>query len=79
MSVGVDWRSRVLSLITITCYNVNSTTCSDLEIVDDEEADGSDNEHGNYITEEEATQYATERSSVVPGFFFFFQGNSFIR
>ncbi|KAF8435895.1 hypothetical protein BGX38DRAFT_1274797 [Terfezia claveryi] len=33
---------------------------SDLEIVDDEEeADGSDNEHGDYITEEEAAQYAT--------------------
>ncbi|RPB19738.1 hypothetical protein L211DRAFT_590556 [Terfezia boudieri ATCC MYA-4762] len=27
MSVGVGWRSRVLSLITITCYNVNSTVC----------------------------------------------------
>ncbi|RPB29632.1 hypothetical protein L211DRAFT_832338 [Terfezia boudieri ATCC MYA-4762] len=49
---------------------------SDLEIVDDEEeADGSDNEHGDYITEEEATQYAV---SVVPEIFFF-QGNSFIR
>ncbi|KAF8415688.1 hypothetical protein EV426DRAFT_703851 [Tirmania nivea] len=33
---------------------------SDLEIVDDEEeADGSDNEQGDYITEEEAMQYAT--------------------
>ncbi|KAF8419188.1 hypothetical protein EV426DRAFT_645002 [Tirmania nivea] len=33
---------------------------SDVEIVDDEEeADGSDNEHGDYITEEEAVQYAT--------------------
>ncbi|KAF8419196.1 hypothetical protein EV426DRAFT_645006 [Tirmania nivea] len=33
---------------------------SDVEIVDDEEeADGSDIEHGDYITEEEATQYAT--------------------
>ncbi|KAF8426355.1 hypothetical protein EV426DRAFT_715707 [Tirmania nivea] len=33
---------------------------SDLEIVDDEEeAAGSDNEQGDYITEEEAVQYAT--------------------
>ncbi|KAF8419166.1 hypothetical protein EV426DRAFT_720126 [Tirmania nivea] len=33
---------------------------SDLEIVDnEEEVDGSDNEQGDYITEEEAMQYAT--------------------
>ncbi|KAF8417320.1 hypothetical protein EV426DRAFT_706664 [Tirmania nivea] len=33
---------------------------SDLEIVDNEEdVDGSDNEQGDYITEEEAMQYAT--------------------
>ncbi|KAF8440672.1 hypothetical protein BGX38DRAFT_1332043 [Terfezia claveryi] len=59
-SEGSDWQLPPESEDQPDLSTDTEDESSDLEIVDDEEeADGSGNEHGDYITEEEATQYAT--------------------